>query len=91
MPNEDRLAAPHHGDRLALGHRSKIDLGRGHRQGRRVRIHHIQERPQSEAEADGGKAACSDHDHVAPRRVFFFGKRELCGSYMCAVGHVGSS
>src|SRR5262245_63626488 len=31
MPDEDRLAAPHNGDRLALSHRRKIDFGRGHR------------------------------------------------------------
>ena len=91
VADEDRLAAPHHRDRLALLHRSEIDLGRRHRQRRRVRIHHIQERPQSEAKTDRGKPAGGDHDHVAPRRVFFIGKRKLRGSYLCAVGHVGSS
>src|SRR6476659_9330500 len=38
MPNEDRLPAPHYGDRLALGHWSESDFGRGNRHGRGVRI-----------------------------------------------------
>ena len=39
----------------------------------------IEERPQPKAEADRGKAAGGDHDHVTPGRVVFIGKRKLCG------------
>ena len=79
VADEDRLAAPHHGDRLALLDMGEIDLGRRHRQRRLVRVHLIEQRPQPEAETDRGKAAGGDHDHVAPRRVLFIGKGKCAG------------
>ena len=88
VADEDRLAAPHHRDRLALLHRRKIDFGRRHRQRRGVRIHLIEQRPQPEAETDRGEAAGGDHDHVAPGRVLFIGKGKLRGSSLRAVGQL---
>ncbi len=49
VPDEHRIAAPFHGDRLALGDRREIDFDRGQRHDRGIGIHLVDERPQREA------------------------------------------
>ena len=85
VANEDRLAAPHHGDGLALLDGSKVHIDAGQRQGRGVRVHLIEQRPQHGRAADRSEAAGADQDHIAARRVVIFKKGRVGGRI--GVGH----
>ncbi len=64
MPDEDRVAAPLHGDDLADFDLGNVDLGRGERQRRGVRAHRRDQRPRHRADPDGADRARRDEKHV---------------------------
>ena len=77
VADEDRLAAPHHGDRLAGLDMGDVDLGGGHRQRRGVGVHLVEQRPQRRGGADGGKAAGRDQQDIAPARLVVADERRI--------------
>ena len=64
--DEDRLAAPEHLDHLAFDDRRQIDLDRRTgRDGRGVRVHLRDQRPDRRGDADRADGACCDVEEIA--------------------------
>jgi hypothetical protein len=77
MANENRLASPHHGDRL-----SRLDMGNVHvcggkRQRRGVGTHLVEQRPQRRGGADRREASCRDQNDIAPARLVVVHQRRI--------------
>jgi hypothetical protein len=69
MADEQGLAAPVHGDRLADLHRLDVDLDRGQRQRIGGGVEIVDKGPGGGGDADGSEGARCDHEEVAPGRV----------------------
>ena len=76
--DEDRLAAPHHGDRLARLNCRNVHFDRREREHGSGRIHLIDKRPSREGKPYGADGACGDVEKITPRR---FGRLRIGHGY----------
>ena len=70
VADEDRLAAPQHGDRLAFLDRRDIDLDGGERLRTGVRVHLLDERPQRHRSTDCNEGAGREDEKIPAVRFF---------------------
>ena len=77
VADEDRLAAPQHGDGLPGLDRREVDLDGGQRLRGGVRVHLVDEGPQGDGGAHGGKGLCRNDDEVAPVGLFRGMRRQV--------------
>jgi len=69
VAHEDRLAAPHHGHGLALGHVGDVHVGAGQRQHVLGRVHGSDERPDNGTHTDRREGARNQFQEIPFRPV----------------------